>query len=113
VPFQALQDAMTPRPVGTPRTPRPVNPCKDKTFAVGYAGWIPGTYVTHNAPDRFKPKTSTPMDKALCTPGTIYLGDLTQEWNVGAPYQRSSEAHGQWVAHLDKADKPKLWTRPK
>lgn len=91
-----------------------MNPCEDKTFAVGYAGFIPGTYVTHNAPDRYKPKTSTPMDKALATPGTIYLGDLTQEWNIGKPYQRTYDEYGAWSPLAKIAEgQPKLWTRRK
>ena len=79
---------------------------------MGYAGFIPGTYVTHHAPDRYKPKTSTPMDKALATPGTIYLGDLTQEWNVGKPYRRTHDEYGAWSPLAKVAEgKPKLWTR--
>ena len=68
--------------------------------------------MTHNAPDRYKPKTATPMDKALEIPGKIYLGDLSQEWNVGKPYRKASEEYGAW-SNLAKVaeDTPRLWTR--
>jgi len=96
---------------GTPRVPKPENPCPDKQYAVGYCGYIPGTYVLHHAPDRYNPKTSTPMDIAIATPGKIYLGDLTQEWNLGQPYKRSQQTYGEWspVAALAEKDKPKSW----
>jgi hypothetical protein len=112
--WQSIKDAATPRSVGTPRVPRPENPCEAKTYAVGYAGFVPGTYVLHNTPDRYKPKTSTPMDIALATPGSIYLGDLTQEWNVGAPYRRSYESYGSFSPLAQNEEgKPRLWTRRK
>lgn len=111
---KSLEDAATPRALGTPRTAKPENPCPKKTFAVGYGGFVPGTYVLHNSPERYLPKTSTPMDKALATPCKIYLGDLTQEWNVGHPYKTSQESYGAW-SPLSKVTegKPKLWTRRK
>jgi hypothetical protein len=52
------------------------------------------------------------MDKTLETPGKIYLGDLSQEWNVGKPYRKASEEYGAW-SNLAKVaeDTPRLWTR--
>jgi hypothetical protein len=31
--------------------------------------------------------------------GSIYLGDLTQEWNVGQPYRRSNNDYGIFTPH--------------
>ena len=90
--------------------PKPENPCPNKTFAVGYSGFIPGAHVSHNTPDRYRPKTSTPMDKALENPRSIYLGDLSQEWNVGQPYYTTMSIVGEW-SPFSKEPKPKLWSR--
>jgi len=112
--LQSLREAATPRPPGTPRVAKADNPCPTKTFAVGYGGFVPGTYVLHNSPERYLPKTTTPMDKAIGTPGTMYLGDLTQEWNIGHPYKTSQESYGEWSPlSLVTEGKPKLWTHRK
>ena len=86
----------TPRPVGTPRMAKPDNPCPDKTFAVGYAGWLPGRYVTRNVPERYIPKKKTEHSIGSVKPDQIYLGDLTQEWNIGEPYRRTHSTYGEW-----------------
>eukprot|EP00285_Hemiselmis_virescens_P012701 CAMPEP_0173394858 /NCGR_PEP_ID=MMETSP1356-20130122/29659_1 /TAXON_ID=77927 ORGANISM="Hemiselmis virescens, Strain PCC157" /NCGR_SAMPLE_ID=MMETSP1356 /ASSEMBLY_ACC=CAM_ASM_000847 /LENGTH=418 /DNA_ID=CAMNT_0014353391 /DNA_START=193 /DNA_END=1449 /DNA_ORIENTATION=+ len=68
---------------------------KPRGVIAGYCGFRPGTAVSRYPPDRYRPRIelSKPR-KEKHLRGSIYMGDLTQEWNQGDPYWRTNHDYG-------------------
>mmetsp|Transcript_11917 Transcript_11917/g.27747 ORF Transcript_11917/g.27747 Transcript_11917/m.27747 type:complete len:420 (+) Transcript_11917:169-1428(+) len=68
---------------------------KPRGVIAGYCGFRPGTAASRYPPDRYRPRIelSKPRNEKHLR-GSIYIGDLTQEWNVGDPYWRTNHDYG-------------------
>jgi len=77
-------------------------------YIAGYGGFKPGYKISRHAPEQFKgdPHIEHRPD---ARGSTIYLGDLTQEWNLGTPYRCTNADYGLWSPLAGK--KEPLWVR--
>eukprot|EP00286_Rhodomonas_abbreviata_P009294 CAMPEP_0181325578 /NCGR_PEP_ID=MMETSP1101-20121128/21009_1 /TAXON_ID=46948 /ORGANISM="Rhodomonas abbreviata, Strain Caron Lab Isolate" /LENGTH=388 /DNA_ID=CAMNT_0023433913 /DNA_START=192 /DNA_END=1355 /DNA_ORIENTATION=- len=77
-------------------------------FVSGYAGFQPGVRIAKHSPEQYRAPQNADHNN---TPrgSQIYLGDLTQEWNLGTPYRCTNGDYGQWTPQADPQKREKLW----
>ena len=75
----------------------------------GYTGFRPGGHGgSAFSPERYAPPPKVKANGEVVEAGSIYLGDLSQEWNCGDPYRSMSQQIG---AHFAGASRGTLWAR--